>query len=100
MTHACSLFQNQPLNGYRPLACKRDVITTRDIGGTGAANKQEFFFLTKPNTIRERATIDLLYPTPSWLVTALQKTSLIFVRATINGQARVTTDGFLRVTAE
>jgi len=98
MTHACSLFQNQPIGGYRPLACKQDVITTRDIGGTGVANKLEFFFLTKSNTIRERATVDLLYPTPPWLVKALQKTTTIFARATINGQARVTTAGFLRVT--
>lgn len=99
MTVTCDIFANQPLGAYRPLSCKQDIITTRNIEGTGKQNKANYFFLMKPNTIREYATLDLLYPTPAWLRAALQKTSLVFARVVVGGTARVTTDNFLRVTA-
>jgi hypothetical protein len=97
----CSTFVNRPPGTYRPLVCKPVVFETRDIKGTGLQNKQNFFFLTKPNTIRERATIDLLYPTPFWLKQARQgSVVLTFERVTSEGNPRVTTDDFLRVVLE
>jgi len=75
---------------------------TRDIMGTGKANKADFFFLTKPNTIREHATLDLLYPTPNWLKFALQRPLSamgIFFRVTTNNRQRLTTNDFIRLTS-
>ena len=97
--NVCKVFINVPKFSYKPLVCKTDVIETRDIRGTGKANKADFFFLTKPNTIREKATLDLLYPTPNYLKFALQKGLGAFARVTSGGFSRVTTAGFLRVTA-
>ncbi len=97
MTNICNTFLNRPKNSYRPLACKPIVVTTRELTGTGAQNKQELFFLTKPNTIREHATIDLLYTAPSYVVQA-QLALTIFTRATSQGERRITSDGKTRVT--
>jgi len=98
MSNLCDVFINVSKFSYKPLVCKTDIIQTRDIRGTGKANKADFFFLTKPNTIREKATLDLLYPTPNFLKFALQK-SLSFARITTGGFTRITTGGFIRVTA-
>jgi hypothetical protein len=95
----CKSFVNVAKGAYKPLVCKQIVANVRIIGNTGKANKAEMFFLAKPNTIRERATLDLLYPTPSWLRVAVQKGSGSFVRITTGGFNRITTGGFLRVTA-
>lgn len=97
MSSLFNSFKNQPVGAYKPLSLKNPIITTREIRNTGKANKAEFFFLTKPNTIRERATIDLLYPTPSWLRTALQKPAKFAVRIVVTGEERITTDSFLRI---
>ena len=100
MAGLCQTFMNVSNAAYKPLACKTDVVTTRVIGNTGKANKAEFFFLTKPNTIRERATVDLLYPTPAWLKRALQKGVIPpLERITVGGFQRITTLGFIRVLA-
>lgn len=98
MKNVCEAFINASKFSYKPLVCKTDIIQTRDIVGTGKANKADFFFLTKPNTIREKATLDLLYPTPNFLKFALQK-GMAFARVTTAGFTRITTSGFLRVTA-
>ena len=66
MGHVCDTFINRPKGSYRPLACKPIVVTTRELRGTGAANKQDLFFLIKPNTFREHATIDLLFTHPPY----------------------------------
>ncbi len=63
----CDNFIDTPVGHYRPLACKPIVVQTRELRGTGLANKQDLFFLTKPNTIREHATIDLLFPSPAFI---------------------------------
>ncbi len=97
--NVCKVFINVPKFSYKPLVCKTDVIETRDIKFTGKANKADFFFLTKPNTIRERATLDLLYPTPNFLKFALQRGAGSFQRVTVSGFTRLTTDNFIRVTA-
>lgn len=99
MANVCETFINVSKFSYKPLVCKTDVIQTRDIRGTGKANKADFFFLTKPNTIREKATLDLLYPTPNWLKFAVQKGLGSFTRVTVSGFTRLTTDNFIRVTA-
>ena len=67
----------------------------------GDANKQEFFFLTKPNTIRERATLDLLYIHPQWLVRDIESKLVVlsFLRITATGETRITVSGDDRVTA-
>lgn len=96
MTTPCDNFINRPKNSYRPLACKPIVVQSRELTGTGAVNKQQLFFLTKPNTIREHATLDLIFPTPSWLIQAIQ-TKTRFVRETKNGHIRVTQGGHTRV---
>ncbi len=97
----CKNFINRPLNSYRPLACKQPVFTTRDIKGTGAANWQNMFFIFKPNTLRERATLDLLYPTPNWLRDEIFSDLIVtlFQRITTAGDNRVTVAGDDRVTA-
>ncbi len=101
MTHACQSFINRPSNSYRPLACKPVILQNRDIKGSGRQNKQDFFLLTKANTIRERATLDLLYPTPDWLRYALQpEPRMDYARVTSGGNERETTDDFLRITYE
>jgi len=93
----CKTFLNRPKNSYSPLGCKPIVVTTRILRGTGAQNKQELFFLTKPNTIREHATIDLLYIPPSFVVQAnLPITE--FVRVTSQAETRVIDTGLIRVT--
>ncbi len=96
MVHVCDTFINRPKGSYRPLACKPIVVTTRELRGTGMANKQDLFFLIKPNTFREHATIDLLFTHPPWIVQALQPESR-FARTTQNGECRVTESGNVRV---
>jgi len=93
--NVCNTFINRPINSYRPLACKPIVVQTRELRGTGQANKNDLFFLTKPNTIREHATIDLLFTHPNWLREAVQETTL--VRVTANGFTRVTDLGLVRI---
>ena len=92
----CRVFRNNRL-GYVPLSCRAVTVDTRTLGGHGAANRQEFFFLTKPNTIRERATLDLLYAHPPWLVRTVQPLTTD-TRVTSEGRTRVTSDGRTRVT--
>lgn len=96
----CATFINRPVGSYRPLACKPIVVTTRELRGTGLANRQDLFFLTKPNTIREHATIDLLYPAPFFVREAVTPTVQLpdNARITINGFARVIDTGLIRVT--
>ncbi len=102
MVKVCTFFnaaqqdRRQPL-AYEPLACKQPTAESRTITGRGLANKQQYFFLMKPNTIREHATLDLLYPTPFWLRLALQKSRILVQRVTTAGNDRITTDDFLRV---
>lgn len=96
----CKIFQNNPKDSYRPLACKQTIASNRIIGGTGMQNKREFFFLAKPNTIRESATIDLLYDIPSWLKQRRDAAAIQGLRITSRGFARVTTDGSLRAYTE
>ena len=91
----CNLFRNNK-NGYQPLACKEVIVTDRILQSHGAANKQELFFVTKSNTIREHATLDLLYTHPPWLVRARQRLSYA-VRVTSTGKDRTTSDGKLRI---
>ena len=101
MTGHENQFLNRPRNSYIPLANKPLIVTTRDITGTGAANKQQMFFLFKPNTMRERATVDLLYPTPNWLRNEiygkLAKTT--FTRITDIGDTRIIDTGLIRITS-
>lgn len=92
----CDNFVNRPKGSYRPLACKPIVVTTRELRGTGQANKADLFFLMKPNTFREHATIDLLFTHPNWLVQAVQQQTR-FPRITVNGHVRVTVGGHPRV---
>lgn len=87
----CDNFINRPIGSYRPLACRPIVVQTRELRGTGAANKRDLFFLTKPNTIREHATIDLLYTAPFWLREAVTPD------LTIVDNARITSDSKVRV---
>ena len=95
----CSVFLRQPPGAYKPLVCKDIIANTRSIKGTGAANKLDYFFLMKPNTMREYATLDLIYPHPSWLKTAVQSgAKQQFVRITAGGFTRITTGSFVRVT--
>ena len=96
MAKLCSNFQNVPPGAYRPLVCKPIVVTTRTFGGHGLSNRQELFFVTKPNTIRERATLDLLYPTPPWLQEAVTPDT-VFVRKTSEGETRLTDMSLIRV---
>lgn len=96
----CRVFLRQAPGAYKPLVCKEPIANTRSIKGTGNANKQDFFFLLKPNTLRERATLDLLYPHPTWLKLAVQSgQAATFVRLTVTGLTRITTNSFVRVTA-
>ena len=96
MAKLCKNFQNVPLGAYRPLVCKPLVVTTRDIGGHGLENRQRLFFLTKPNTIREHATLDLLFPHPPWLTQAVTPDSQ-FVRKTSEDETRLTDMSLIRV---
>ena len=96
MAKLCSNFRNAPPGSYRPLVCRPIVVTTRKLSGHGLANRQELFFVTKPNTIREHATLDLLYPHPSWLVNAITPDSL-FVRKTSDDKTRLTDMSLIRV---
>lgn len=96
MGHVCDTFINRPKGSYRPLACRPIVVQTRELRGTGAANKQDLFFLIKPNTFREHATIDLLFTHPLWLRDAtlvLQR----YERETTGGHTRETVGGHTRV---
>lgn len=97
MANACDNFFNRPKDSYRPLACRPIVVTTRTLGGHGAANKAELFFVTKPNTIREHATLDLLFIPPTWLVEAVNQNQLKSVRETVDGHIRITQEGHTRV---
>lgn len=102
MVKVCTFFnaaqqeRRQPL-AYEPLVCKNPIAETKTITGRGLENKQQYFFLMKPNTMREHATLDMLYPTPFWLRLALQKTRLLAQRITTGGNNRITTNDFLRV---
>lgn len=87
----CDTFLNRPIGSYRPLACKPIVVQTRELRGTGAANKRDLFFLTKPNTMREHATIDLLFPTPDFVRQATTPD------LTLVDNARITSDAKVRV---
>jgi hypothetical protein len=72
-----------------------------NIGGRGRVNKQNFFYLTIPNTIREKATLGLIYPTPAVIRKALDDKKRVpqFVRITVGGNTRITVSGDDRVTA-
>ena len=95
----CKTFLNLPPGRYKPLVCKEIIFTSRTIGQTGKRNAAEYFFLLKPNTLREHATLDLLYPTPNFLKFAIQNDSKsTFVRQTSGGFTRITTASFIRVT--
>lgn len=96
----CQVFLRQPPGAYKPLVCKEIIADTRSIKGTGQVNRLDFFFLLKPNTLREYATLDLVYPHPSWLQSAVQSSGKMqFVRLTTGGFTRITTNSFIRVTA-
>lgn len=95
----CDIFVNRK-TGYRPLVCKQITVQSRDIGETGLANRQQFFFLTRANTIREHATLDLLYPTPLWLKNSFFPKQAFSTRVTTGGARRITTGGAIRITAE
>ncbi len=96
----CRTFLRQQPGAYKPLVCKDIIAGTRSIRGTGQANRLDFFFLLKPNTLREYATLDLVYPHPTWLKLQVQKRNRgdNFVRLTKAGFTRITTDSFVRVT--
>ncbi len=99
-TDLCRVFLRQTPNAYKPLVCKEIIANTRSIRGTGQANKNDFFFLMKPNTLREYATLDLLFTHPTWLKQAVQGAGRqTFVRITAGGFTRITTNSFVRVTA-
>lgn len=99
-TDLCRVFLRQIPGAYKPLVCKEVIANTRSIKGTGQANKQDFFFLLKPNTLREYATLDLIFTHPQWLQSAVQRGGKqTFVRATAGGFTRITTNSFVRVTA-
>jgi len=71
----------------------------REITQGGDANKREVFFLFKPNTLREHATLDLIYPQPQWLVRDIESALVsVFVRITVSGDTRITVSGDTRVT--
>lgn len=93
----CDNFVNTPPNKYRPLACKPIVVQTRQLKSHGYANKVELFLIGKSNTIREFATLDLLYPTPLWLKNDVQDQTFLYPRVTDDGFQRVTDDGLIRV---
>ena len=97
----CQTFLNRPPNSYIPLACKQPVITMREITQGGNANKLEVFFLFKPNTLREHATVDLLYTHPQWLVRDIESKLVVlsFLRITATGETRITGSGDDRGTA-
>ena len=97
----CKTFLNRPSSSYIPLACKQPVITMREMKFSGNANKQFMFFLFKPNTLREHATLDLIYPHPQWLVRDIESklSVLSFLRITVGGNTRITVSGDDRVTA-
>jgi len=98
-TDLCKVFLRQAPGAYKPLVCKEIIANTRSIRGTGQANKNDFFFLLKPNTLRGRATLDLLFTHPDWLKKTVQsKGKQTFVRATAAGFTRITTAAFIRVT--
>ena len=70
----CELFINLSNDGYKPLACKPlTVVVEDDIGETGINNAYKAFFLMKRDTIREHATLDMLYPTPNFIRFARQR---------------------------
>jgi len=95
----CKTFLNRPRNSYTPLACKQPVITMREMKFSGDANKRFMFFLFKPNTLREHATLDLIYPHPQWLVRDIESSLIsVFVRITVSGDTRITVSGDTRVT--
>lgn len=99
-TDLCRVFLRQQPGAYKPLVCKEIIANTRSIKGTGQANKNDFFFLLKPNTLREYATLDLLFTHPQWLKAAVQGAAKqTFVRITAGGFTRITTNSFVRVTA-
>lgn len=93
MTSFCGRF---PKNGYQPLSCKPRIITSRVLHSHGQQNRNELFLLTKPNTIREHATLDLLYPIPGFIKEI--KGELAFeTRITSEGAIRVTDTSLIRV---
>ena len=95
----CKVFLRQQPGAYKPLVCKDIIAGTRSIKGTGQANKLDYFFLMKPNTMREYATLDLVYTHPTWLKFAVKsRLRDNFVRITPEGFTRITTNSFVRVT--
>ena len=93
----CNLFAgNNRTGGYTPLSCRPQITETVTLTGHGLENRQQLFFYTKANTIRERATLDLLYPAPFWLVRARQRLSF-GNRITSTGQNRITSHGRQRI---
>lgn len=98
-TDLCRVFLRQAPGAYKPLVCKEVIANTRSIRGTGQVNRLDYFFLMKPNTMREYATLDLVYTHPQWLQSAVQsRGKQTFVRATAGGFTRITTNSFVRVT--
>jgi len=97
----CKTFINSSPNSYRPLACKPVVVNSRELTKSGLANRQELFFLTKPNTIREHATVDLLYPIPLWLKREVDNPSVVpaYARVTSGHAIRIVDFGLIRVTS-
>ena len=96
----CKIFVNRSNDSYKPLACKPLTVKNRTITGHGLQNKLEYFYLTKPNTIREHATLDMLYPVPLWLRNSPLQKQYISERETPDGSKRITADGSLRITLE
>lgn len=97
----CNAFVNVDLDEYRPLACKPIIAPVEDdIGGHLLDNAYRFFFLAKRDTIKENATLDVLYPTPNFIKKArFDRTppKVEFVkRVTTDSKTRVTTTGQIR----
>jgi hypothetical protein len=99
MASAGNPFLNRPSGSYLPLRDKPIVVTTRNITSGGRANKLEYYLLTKPNTIPERADKGLLYPTPNFLRNEILKKlrKQAFTRITVTGDIRITTNSDIRV---
>lgn len=70
----CKEFINRPDNSYKPIGCRPVVIKNVELQLSGQANRNELFFFTKANTIREVATLDLILTHPDWLRQAILRT--------------------------
>lgn len=95
----CEIFINNPPGAYRPLACRPIIVKTEIIKDTGRANKLNLFYLIKPNTFKEHATLDLILPTfnPEILPRVEQTFA---TRVTPEGDTRNIPSGAFRVVAE